>query len=140
MAYPAPTLTQHPAADRLAALLTPISPLLPGLNGDPTNMANMLCSLIKEITQEALQEQFESDRRNKLVTATEVGELLNMPQRYVLVLRARGELKSSRKDGTTRYYFRLGDVLDWQKANLREDNTIKRRHRTSAPGVKQKGR
>jgi hypothetical protein len=88
-----------------------------------------------------LAAQAESQKRERRVTA-EVGalEVMGITKEHLLRLARRKEIKREQIPGTRRLYFRVGDLMDWCRDNIREDGRLKYATRKSATATKQKER
>jgi hypothetical protein len=86
----------------------------------------------------ALAGQAESQRRAQRLPTEEAAAEIGISKEHLLRLARRGEVKREQAPGTRRYYFNRGGLLDWAKANMREDGGLKHSKRQSAPGPKHK--
>jgi hypothetical protein len=93
----------------------------------------------QQAAEKVYQQRVEQERRDKVVLTEEGAEFLGMKPANLSRLAKDGRIKSRREEGTRRYYFRVGDLVDWRASNSREDGGIKGTHRNSAPGAKKKG-
>lgn len=86
-----------------------------------------------------LAAQAEHQKRERRVT-TEVGAAeIGIAPQHLLRLARNNKVKKERIPGTRRLYFKVGDLLDWCRDNIREDGSLKYTTRNSAPGAKKKG-
>jgi hypothetical protein len=98
--------------------------------------ARLLNELIEVKVNAVLASRDETERRAKRVTVQEGAAELGITERHLLRLLDRGEVKGTRAPGTRRYYFVLGDLLDWAKESTREDGGLRYTTRKSAAGAK----
>jgi hypothetical protein len=99
----------------------------------PEAFSQLIRQIARQEAASLLQEQAAQTERNRLIDSQEGSLMLGLKETHLRRLRRENKIKGVRAEGTRRFYFRLGDLLDWKAANTRlDDGGLKHSRRDSA--------
>jgi hypothetical protein len=101
-------------------------------------LSDLFARAVESHVDNVLASRDERKRRERRVTKEEGATEIGISPLHLMRLMRRHQIKGYREEGTRRFFFALGELLDWRDANLREDGGLKGTLRRSAPPHKEK--